>query len=74
MKGSRGRAEIIVFIDCNSVINPKGQMHKCTMRRVDCDVLCNQVGCFPNPANLSDQHITCHCLDINQVARMIMPM
>ena len=49
MKGSRGSTETIAFIDCNPVINPKGQTQTCTVRRVDCDVLCNQVGYFPHP-------------------------
>lgn len=41
--------DTIAFIDCNSVIDPKGRTQLCIVRRVDCDVLCKRVSSFPLP-------------------------
>ena len=51
MKGRRGSTDTVAFTDCNSVIDPKGQTKMCTVRRLDCDVLCKRVSSFPLPCH-----------------------
>lgn len=45
--GPGGKKEAIPFIDCNP---PKDRLYsECTVRWVDCDVLCKHAGSFPQP-------------------------
>ena len=47
MKGERGTGDRIAFIDSTSVVDSKGQSYPCTVRRVDCDILCDPEGPYP---------------------------
>ena len=41
IKGERGKGDTVAFIDNHPVNDCSGQSHPCTVRRVDCDILCN---------------------------------
>ena len=47
MKGGRGNRDVIAYIDTCPVIDSKGQSYPRTIRRVDCDLVCEAVGSQP---------------------------
>ena len=40
IKGQRENGDMVAFIDEHLVTDSRGQSHPCTVRRVDCDILC----------------------------------
>ena len=46
MKRTSGNKETIAFIDHNPVTDLMGQTRKCTIRRVDCDIICKREETF----------------------------
>ena len=42
MRGERRCGEYVAFIDRNKVVDTTGQCHSTTVRRVDCDILCDK--------------------------------
>lgn len=47
MKGERGHGGVVAFIDTQPVIDARGRSHSSTIRRVDCDLLCEQPNKHP---------------------------
>jgi hypothetical protein len=47
IKGQRGYGETVVFVDERPVIDSRGESHPRTVRRVDCDILCEPSGRNP---------------------------
>ena len=47
MKGQRGSGDTVAFVDKHPVIDSRGHSHPCTVRRVDCDLLCEPCGQYP---------------------------
>ena len=47
IKGQRGNGETVAFIDEHPVVDSKGKGHSCTIRRVDCEILCEPSGRYP---------------------------
>ena len=47
IKGQRGCGDVVAFIDKHPIIDSKGQSHSRTVRRVDCDLLCEPCGQHP---------------------------
>ena len=41
IKGERGKGDTVAFIDNQSVNDSGGQSHPCTVRKIDCEVLCH---------------------------------
>ena len=40
MKGQRGGGDTVAYIDEHPVVDSRGHSHHWTVRRVDCDILC----------------------------------
>lgn len=49
IKGQRGHGDTVAFIDESPVTDSKGQSHPQTVRRVDCDILCEPSNEHPLP-------------------------
>ena len=47
INGLRGNGNPVAFIDKHCVIDSNGQSYPCTIRRVDCDLLCTPSSQFP---------------------------
>ena len=47
IKGARGNGDTIAFLDHKPVINSDGQSHPCSVRRVDCEVICEPTDPYP---------------------------
>lgn len=47
IKGARGNGDTIAFVDNSSVVDSTGKGYSCTVRRVDCDVICEHTGQYP---------------------------
>lgn len=44
MKGARGKGEATAYIDQRPVVSPEGLQYPCSVRRIDCDVICESSG------------------------------
>ena len=47
IKTNRGNGETVAYIDRAPIIDANGKYCDCTIRRVDCDILCDPVGLYP---------------------------
>ena len=47
MRGERGHGDVIAFIDMHEVIDERGEVYSCTLRRKDCDILGWSIRCKP---------------------------
>ena len=47
VRGARGNGDIIASIDNSTVVDHSGKAYQCTVRRVDCDVLCEKSSQYP---------------------------
>ena len=47
MRGARGSGDVVAFIDKSSVTDHSGKQYQCTVRRVDCDMLCERSSQYP---------------------------
>ena len=47
MRGARGNGDVVAFIDKSSVTDHSGKQYQCTVRRVDCDMLCERASQYP---------------------------
>ena len=47
IKGRRGTGDVVAFIGRTPVIDYKGQTYLCTVRRVDCNIICKPEGPYP---------------------------
>ena len=57
VKGARGCGATVAFIDLSSpVFDSSGSYYQCTVRRVDCDILCERSGQYPSRCKLYVKH------------------
>ena len=47
MRGGRGNGDVVAFIDKSSVADHSGKQYQYTVRRVDCDMLCERSSQYP---------------------------
>ena len=47
MKGQRGRGDVVAYVDPIQVVDTTGKEFLSTVRRTDCDVLCEKDGSYP---------------------------
>ena len=47
VRGGRGNGDVVAFIDKSSVTDHSVKQYQCTVRRVDCDVLCERSSQYP---------------------------
>ena len=47
VKGERGNGDVVAFIDNSLVTDHSGKQYQCTVRRVDCDMLCERSSQYP---------------------------
>lgn len=47
MKGERGHGDTVAFIDNTAVIDSAGKSYSCSVRRTDCEVICECNGIYP---------------------------
>ena len=48
MKGARGLGDTVAYVDNSPAVDAGGKLYQCTVRRVDCDVLCERTGQYPS--------------------------
>ena len=51
VRGERGHGYVIASIDNHEVIDVQGETYPCTLRRNDCDILCERERCNPSNGN-----------------------
>ena len=47
IKGTRGAGDRVAFIDSSPVVDSSGKCYNITVRRVDCEVICERAGQYP---------------------------
>ena len=47
MRGARGNGDVVAFIDKSSVTDHSAKQYQRTVRRVDCDMLCERASQYP---------------------------
>lgn len=47
MKGERGHGDTVSFIDDTAVIDSEGRSYSCSVRRTDCEMICERKGIYP---------------------------
>ena len=47
VKGARGNGGVVAFVDNSLVTDHSGKQYRCTVRRVDCDMLCERSSRYP---------------------------
>ena len=47
VRGARGNGDVVAFIDKSYVTDHSGKQYQCTVRRVDCDMLCERSSQYP---------------------------
>ena len=47
VKGARGNGDVVAFVDNSLVTDHSGKQYRCTVRRVDCDMLCERSSRYP---------------------------
>ena len=48
MKGESGCGDVVAFVDHSPVFDASGNYYQCTVRRVDCHILCDRSGQYPS--------------------------
>lgn len=47
VKGEKGNGDVVAFVDNSLVTDHSGRQYQCTVRRVDCDMLCERSSQYP---------------------------
>jgi len=59
MKSQRGRGDVVAYVDKTPGIDSTGKTFQSTVRRVDCDILCEKDGCYPKRCSSCQAHRKC---------------